>query len=398
MVFVPTMPSYYTFCINTIGFTITTFSCVFLIQFLNTRPTQHKNILNRILALSVIIHLFGETQNFIMSLIACFFTSNISKLADMYPLITLLFLSSRNIVIAALCSMCCLSAGRLLLFTNPVFFISLNSYTGVLLTGVMSILGITADHLCRWLTCSTDQLKKHMAIKIFKAGIGIQTETSSNHTVTSHQNNNNTQPKDNTDENQCTDIPILKIGAACFLFLEASKLVYTIAKEYYQHRKESKKACAAANSQEIVLSKITPKQKLKRSESLPENFVPVCKNNRRMSLQIIGVSESLVTSTSSVEGPTPKEKPESPRGCKKYLKRIFKQLCVRTSSLFTGFIIFGLIVLINASFSNDASVHLSVTAFVVTERMIMYTLVLLLCVFDKDIVMHFKEKFNVPNL
>ena len=394
MVFVPALPSYYTFCINTIGFIITTLACVFLIQFLNTRPTQNKNILNRILALSVIFHLLGVAQNFIISLIACFFTSSMSKLADMYPLITLFFLSSRNIVIAALCSMCCLSAGRLLLFTNPVIFISLNSYTGVLLTGVMSILGISADHLCKWLTCSRDQLRENMVFITFKAGIGIQTETSSNCTVTtSLQNNNITQPKDNTDVDQCIDIPILKLGGACFLFLEASKLVYTIAKEYSQHRKESKITHAAANSQEIVLSKITPKQKLKRSESLPEISVSVSKKKRRMSLQIIGAS------TSSVKGPTPKEKPEkSPRPRKKYLKRILKQLCVRTSSLFTIFVIIGLIVLINASFSNDGSVQLSVTAFLVTERLIMFTLVPLLCVFDKDIVIHFKEQFDFPNL
>ena len=290
--------------------------------------------------------------------------------------------------------MCCLSAGRLLLFTQPVIFISLNSYTGVLLTGVLSILGISADHLCRWLTCSRDQLRENMVFIAFKAGIGIQTETNSNHTVpTSQQNNNITQSKDNTDVDQCIDIPILKLGGVCFLFLEASKLVYTIAKEYSQHRKESKITHAAANSQEIVLSKITPKQKLKRSESLPEISVPVSKKKRRMSLQIIGVY------TSSVKGPTPKEKPgKSPRPRKKYLKGIFKQLCVRTSSLFTVFVIIGLIVLINASISKDGSVQLSVTAFLVTERLVMFTLVPLLCVFDKDIVMHFKEKFHFPNL
>jgi len=233
-----------------------------------------------------------------------------------------------------------------------------------------------------------------MVFITFKAGIGIQTETSSNCTVTtSLQNNNITQPKDNTDVDQCIDIPILKLGGACFLFLEASKLVYTIAKEYSQHRKESKITHAAANSQGIVLSKITPKQKLKRSESLPEISVSVSKKKRRMSLQIIGAS------TSSVKGPTPKEKPEkSSRPRKKYLKRILKQLCVRTSSLFTIFVIIGLIVLINASISNDGSVQLSVTAFLVTERLIMFTLVPLLCVFDKDIVIHFKEKFNFPNL
>jgi len=226
-----------------------------------------------------------------------------------------------------------------------------------------------------------------MVFKTFKAGIGIQTETNLNHTITtSQQNNNITQPKDNTDVDHCIDIPILKIGAVCFLFLEASKLVYTIAKEYSQHRK-------AANSPKIALSKITPKRKLKRSESLPEISVPVSKKKRRMSLQIIEVS------TSSVKGPTPKEKPEkSPRPRKKYLKEIFKQLCVRTSSLFTVFIIIGLIVLINASISKDGSVQLSVSAFLVTEKLIMFTLVPLLCVFDKDIVMHFKEKFNFPNL
>ncbi len=135
IVCVPGMPSYYTFFINILGFIATAFASIFLINFLNTRPTQQKNMLNRILALGVILLLLGATRQLIMSFIACFFLSQITELADTLPFLTIFLLSSRNIFIAALCSMCCLSAGRLLLFTKPVIFISLNSYTGVLLIG-----------------------------------------------------------------------------------------------------------------------------------------------------------------------------------------------------------------------------------------------------------------------
>ena len=403
MVCVPAMPSYYTFCVNTIGFVATTLACVFVIQFLNTRPTQQKNILNRILALSIIILLWWTTQRYIVSFLACFLTSEVTHLVNIYPLLTYFFFSVRNVVIAALCSMCCLSAGRLLLFTKPVIFISLNSYTGVMLTGFMTALGITADQLCRWLTCSGDQLKNHMSMKIFRASIGIQRDTFANQTINHQQNGTNKNSENIKNDNQCSDLPMLKIGAACFLVLEASKLLYTIAKELIKQRKESKIINAPDNTQEMVCPKIPLKQKSTRSESLPEISVLVIKKKRRKSLQILKISDCQITGTNSVitTGPTTKiipKKNTGPRHPKKRLKGIVTQLCVRTSSLFTGFTIIGLIVLINASFSNDASVQLSVTAFVVTERMIMYTLVLLLCVFDIDIVMHFKEKFNFPNL
>jgi len=83
---------------------------------------------------------------------------------------------------------------------------------------------------------------------------------------------------------------------------------------------------------------------------------------------------------------------------KKNLGKITNQICLRTSSVFTMFAIICLLVLINDSITNDGTSELSVKAHILTERLLLYLVVILVSVFDKDIISYFKEKFNLPNL
>ena len=83
---------------------------------------------------------------------------------------------------------------------------------------------------------------------------------------------------------------------------------------------------------------------------------------------------------------------------KKPVRKITKQICLRTSSVFTLFAIICLFVLINDSMTNDGTSELSVKAHILTERLLLYLVVILLSVFDRDIISYFKEKFNLPNL
>ena len=395
------MPSFYTFFINILGFIATAFASIFLIQFLNTRPTQQKNMLNRILALCAILSLLGSTRQLIMSFIACFFSSQITELADTHPFLTIFLLSSRNIFIAALCSVCCLSAGRLLLYTKPVIFISLNSYTGVLLIEGLSFVGIIVDHMYRCLTCTDDQFKALMLMRVFRAGLGIQNVTFTTQATTNQRNSTLGPPEDDTDTNQCSSIPVVKIGAACFLFLEASKFIYLLVQQYIKNKKEGKISPTVDDKLQLAKPVTSSRPKITRSESFQENSSKVLIREKRASLQLQRFSDPQVTLPSS-EIELPKQKARikivGPGSQKKNLKGIFKQLCLRTSSLITVFIVIGLVVLISDVITNDESANLSVIAHDITERLIMFVLVLLLCVFDKDLVMHFKEKFNFPNL
>ena len=401
IVCVPGMPSYYTFFINILGFIATAFASIFLIKFLNTRPTQQKNMLNRILALGGILLLLGASRQLIMSFIACFFLSQITELADTLPFLTIFLLSSRNIFIAALCSMCCLSAGRLLLFTKPVIFISLNSYTGVLLIVGLSLVGIIVDHLYRCLTCTEDQFKVHMLMQVFRAELGIRNVTFTTQAPTNQINSTLGQPEDVTDATQCSTIPVVKIGSACFLFLEASKFIYLLVHQYVKNKKEGKISPTVDDNLQPAKPATSSRPKITRSESFQENSRKVLKRERRASLQLqrfsdpketLPISEIVITKQKALI------KYVGPGSQKKNLKGILKQLCLRTSSLITVIIVIGLVVLISDAITNDESAKLSVIAHVITERLIMFVLVLLLCVFDKDLVMHFKEKFHFPNL
>ena len=133
--------------------------------------------------------------------------------------------------------MCCFSAGRLLLFTKPVIFIRLHTFTGVFLTGCIGLVLITADHLYRWITCNQDELHEHSLMQIFRSELGLPQYMHKNYTTAYSQLNNSIRHVEDIDnDHQCSDIPFQKIQSACFLLLEVSKLVFILAKEYTKHR------------------------------------------------------------------------------------------------------------------------------------------------------------------
>ena len=403
IVCVPGMPSYYTFCINFLGFMLSTAASLLLIQFLNSRPVPQKNMLNRILVLGVTILLLGTTEHFIMSIAACFFPFQLNQLVDTYPMLSIFFLSSRNVAILCLTAMCCLSAGRLLLFTKPIIFIRVNTYTGWFCTGSIGLVLLTADHLYRWIACTKDELQQMMLMQVFRMKLGLPKYTNKNYTTASKQTNICRQMEAKEDDHQCSDIPSLKILSACFLFLELSKLVFILAKEYIKNRKTAQISPAAENElANIKPTNLKEKICITRAESFPKSFEPKIRKERRISLQFPGtlnLKKDKISSTMSLN-PAPIPLPTVQENRNIYLKRIIKQLCLRSSSLITIFIIIGLATLINGSITQTQgeSVQFGVAAFIITERLMMYVLVVLLSVFDLDVVLYFKEKFDLPNL
>jgi len=113
IVLVPSMPSYYTFFINTIGFTLTILASLLLLLFLNSRPLAQKNLLHRVLVLSIIVTLLGTTWHFLMSFVACFFNSQLSQLVNAHPKLSFSLLSTRWYILQGMTAWGGLSAGRL---------------------------------------------------------------------------------------------------------------------------------------------------------------------------------------------------------------------------------------------------------------------------------------------
>lgn len=85
VVVVPPIPNLYTFTVNCLAYTVTIAVSVFVIYFLNTRPSSNKNLLNRILILSAAMLICKSTRDFLVSFVACFWNCQLSKMMEIYP-------------------------------------------------------------------------------------------------------------------------------------------------------------------------------------------------------------------------------------------------------------------------------------------------------------------------
>ena len=389
IVFVPGMPSYYTFCIIALAFIFTSLACVFFYKFLNSRPSQQKNILNRILALIMIILLVGISQDFVMSFTACFFRPELTYLVDTYPGLTLFLLSSRNLNIVGLTALLCLSAGRLLLFAKPVIFINLKSYTGIIMTVCISIILVIVDNAYRIVDCKEEEYKLNMLMKLFRAKLGISKNTLANHTANQQ---NHTLGMIEEENGKCSNLPVIKIEVACFLILEAAKFVYLLAKKIIKSRIKSKVSPTLVLFSTIELPKRVAHPIIQRSESLPMTPVLFLQNQRRSSLpselQDQRKHKTILKKNLTAVNKLDIHKTDE----ENWKKNLGKITSLRTSSVFTMFVIICLLVLINDSITNDGTSELSVKAHILTERLLLYLVVILVSVLT---IFQTFELFNI---
>ena len=246
---------------------------------------------------------------------------------------------------------------------------------------------IIVDHLSRWMICTEDEFPQIMLMRVLRAELGIHITVFTNLT-TMGQQNTRLEPSENIeDNNQCSDIPTLKIESACFLFLEAAKLVYMLAKEYIKHKQEKRIRPSTGNALRRLRPQKLEKLNLTRSESFPTSSEQVLRFQRRTSLPLEKPSDRKANKPSSCVASYIEMVPLPRTGQEKMpnLWEIVKKFCLRTSSLFTIFIIIGLGVLMNDAITNDGSSQLSVIAHIITERIMVYMLVIVLSLFDADI-------------
>ena len=149
----PPMPNHYTFAVDTAGFTLTMIAGGLLFHFLNSRPVNQKNLLNRILALFVIVVLISTLRNYTLTVWTCFFHAELQEFVDKYSAFSLSFLPMRFTGVMEAVVVCCLSIGRLILFQTPVVFHNLNPTTGVLISGFWVLAIPVLDMAYNCMTC-----------------------------------------------------------------------------------------------------------------------------------------------------------------------------------------------------------------------------------------------------
>jgi len=191
-----------------------------------------------------------------------------------------------------------------------------------------------------------------------------------------------------TDSDQRGKFPTITILAICIVLLEAGKLVFVLVKKGIKNRELAKVRPSPNNHAVRVQPKKTRQRNLIRAESFPKVSVPVLnQDQRRLSLPKpiilnVGTEDNIVPLAYVI----PKSK-GIPKAAKQH-KSVAWELCFRTSSLGTLFAIICLTVLIhNIVWANHS--FLAVSLNLMLERLLWYTLVIVLTTFDKDVLQYF---------
>ena len=226
MLSVPPFPNYYTFAIDTIGFLTTTIASSLLIHFLNTRPVNQKNLLNRILALGVLFGLLGTVRNYVMAIVTCFFHSELQEFYNQFPALAASFLSMRISGGMEAVIICCLSLGRLILFATPVVFHNLNPTTGVIAV-CLGVFAITVvDTAYNWITCySRVETPISSIILNFQAEMGL---SSYSRELSINNTHLNVTEEDIKDSYICHPLPITPVVLLSTILLEIARLVIVL--------------------------------------------------------------------------------------------------------------------------------------------------------------------------
>ena len=216
----PPLPNYYTYAVDTVSFTLTTIADGLLIHFLNTRPVNQKNLLNRILALFVIVVQISTLRSYIMSVLTCFFHAELQEFVGKYPAFSLSFLPMRFTSGMGAVIVCCLSIGRLILFQTPVVFHNLNSTAGVLISGFGALAIPVIDMAYNWMTCfGVVENPVSEIILNFQAEMGLSL------VFKNMETNNTFLNKEEEMEKTCHHLPILPILLICPILLEFVRIL-----------------------------------------------------------------------------------------------------------------------------------------------------------------------------
>ena len=251
IVMVPGLPNKYTFVVEFLGFTLTVIASLLILDFLSTRPIVQKNLLNRILILLVITMLLGTTRNFFMTFVTSFFHTDLQLFVDYYPFLALTFLSMRVTGVMECVTGLALSAGRLLLYTNPVLFHNINPTHGLLISIVSMIIVCCFDLTFTWISCyNTDDLPDHNIIINLYSELGLK-RPSAEVNITNLEDG---KKESNEKKHICHPIPIVELLLLGAFVSEVVRFMFVLIKKKKTVPLANAQLTATASSTDVVLA------------------------------------------------------------------------------------------------------------------------------------------------
>ena len=386
------MPSLYTFTINCIGLVTALSASTLLISFLNSRPSAQKNLLNRILALLTIFLMFGTVRNFLVSLIACFWNTELKEFINDYPALSTGLLSFRTCSIIESVLACLLSGGRLLLVLNPAMFHNINpASTWAVVAGIVAIILTALDFTYGFFICN--KYSKTNPIFMLKAETGIAVEIEVN--PFSDGSLNNTGQNNDLNDSSCKILPTVTILVCCMIVLELVKLVWLFLKEFRKVKKDKKIEPIQMNhirpdpSQIAGSSKRLRKKKtIQRCESFPKMSKPGTTRRNSLCLSLT-MSEAMIKKVAKEPPRSPLNPDASPIAVinkRELFKRVIEKYVFRTASFITIVALVEIIVTLCVAlkYAGESGTWTQIAL----SRLVAYVLVVVIVSCDKDIMFY----------
>ena len=386
------MPSLYTFTINCIGLVTSLSASILLLIFLNSRPSAQKNLLNRILALLTIILMFGTVRNFLVSLLACFWNTELQEFINGYPALSAGLLSFRTCSIIESVLACLLSGGRLLLVLNPAMFHNINpASTWAVVAGIVAIMLTALDFTYGFFICN--KYIKTNPIFMLKAETGIAIEIEVN--PFSKGSLNNTGQNKDLNDTSCKILPTLNVLIFCMIVLELVKLVWLFLKEFRKVKKASKVEPIQMNhirpdpSQRAGSSKrLGEKKTIQRCESLPKMSKPATTRRNSLCLSLT-MSEVMVKKVAKEPPRSPLNPDVSPIAVtnkRELFKGVMEKYVFRTASFIT--IVAMVEIIVAVSIGLNYAGESGTWTQIALSRLVAYVLVVVIVSCDKDIMFY----------
>ena len=238
---VPSMPSYYTFSINTLGFLASCTATGVLIRDLNK---SQNTLSNRIFLLFLLASLLALLRTYFLSVPSCWFNAELTAFLETHQTLCMSLFPFRNITILLTIFVCFLSGSRLLLFASPARFHNANPPKWMALSGGVCITILILDHVYSALHCGmyknnfkgSDMVFYKLLIEEF----GLQSK---------NRSTNSSQLMENSQEEKelCQTFPTVAILISIVLLLEIIKIMMAVVQEISKKRR-LKKICPTTNS------------------------------------------------------------------------------------------------------------------------------------------------------
>ena len=225
----PPLPNYYSFCIDTLGSTLSITASALLLNFLNLQPKSQKNLINRFLVWFISIIILGTVRDISMSFTTCFFHEDLQEFPNLYPSLAGSFLSARLTAVVASAACYFLSAGRLLLFTNPLYFHSLNTIRGMVIAILGSLIVGLFDLAWNWIICyaRTDS-PMNVVVLHFQTELGLHPNTKGEN-YTNSVKDMSLKESDNEDST-CFMFPTVGACLLLAVLMELARLIFVLIK------------------------------------------------------------------------------------------------------------------------------------------------------------------------